>query len=149
MSDLSTSSITARELIKAQRQWIADICERLGLTPTQLARQAGLTATTLTRLMNDPDHPHALSATTINKIVTKFPVPAPRSSEFVAFRDAVALAVQALHGQGALQVAPSDAVAAAILDLADWVMKEGEGAADKVDLIASFEAERLRRQRST
>lgn len=56
------------DLRERQRSWIAALLRAKGLTATELARSAKLNASTLTRFMNDPEHPHALSAATIDAI---------------------------------------------------------------------------------
>jgi predicted component of type VI protein secretion system len=40
-----------------QRKWLLQIAEKNTTTITGVAKKAGLTPTTLTRLMNDPDPP--------------------------------------------------------------------------------------------
>lgn len=149
MSDATSATGAANDLIDAHRKWVLEIADALGLTPTQVARKAGLTATTLTRLVNDPDHPHALSSTSIDKIVRTFTVAPPVTPDFGAFRQAIAQAVAALHRQSALQAARPDVVAATVLDLADWLVTAGTKSPEQFEAVASFEAERLKRQRST
>lgn len=141
-----SSTDASKELIEAHRRWIADIGKQLDLTPTQIAKKVGLTATTLTRLANDPDHPHALSATTINKITKQLGVAPPTSPDFSAFREAVWKTVFALHKVTALQQAAPDTVANTVLDLADWLLSTGKDP-EQFDAIVSFEAERLKKQR--
>lgn len=149
MSNASNATRASQELIEAHRAWIKSVEQQLGLMPTQIAKQAGLSATTLTRLVNDPDHPHALTATTIDKIVRKFGVAPPVSPDFAAFRVAVAHAIAALHRQSALQAGTPEAVAATVIEMADWLIKAGGKGAEQFDAVASFEAERLKRFRST
>lgn len=149
MSNATSATGAASELIDVHRKWVLEIGEALGLSPTQIAKKAGLTPTTLTRLVNVPDHPHALSSTTINKIVRQFGVAPPVSPDFGAFRQAVAQAVTALHRQSALQSARPDVVASTILDLADWLVTTGKSSPEQFEAVASFEADRLKRQRST
>lgn len=149
MSTTTTASGAAHGLIDAHRRWILEICDALGLTPTQLARQAGLTPTTLTRLVNVPEHPHALSSTTIDKIVRKFGVAPPVSPDFSVFRDAVAAAIIALHRQSALQAGSPELVANTVLGLADWLVRADGQSPEQFAAVASFEAERIKRLRST
>lgn len=51
-----------------QRQWIQRILDRQGITPTELARRAGLDPSTLTRFMGGERDGHMLSARTVRKI---------------------------------------------------------------------------------
>lgn len=149
MPAAATPSGATQSLIDVHRKWILEVCEGVGLTPTQLAKQVGLAPTTLTRLINVPDHPHALSSITIDKIVRKFGVAPPVTPDFGLFRDAIAAAVIALHRQSALQAASPEVVANTVLDLADWLIKAGNQSPEQFAAVASFEAERLKRQRST
>ena len=48
-----------------QRAWLAQVIAATGIPPTTLAQRAGLSATTLTRFLNSPEHASALSARTI------------------------------------------------------------------------------------
>lgn len=152
MPTAATASGATQSLIEIHRQWILDVCKIVELTPTQIAKQVGLSPTTLTRLVNVPDHPHALSSVTIDKIVRKFSsfgVVPPVAPDFGAFREAVAAAVIALHRQSALQAGNPEQVANTILDLADWLIKAEGQSPEQFAAVASFEAERLKRQRST
>lgn len=149
MSKRESASAATRELISVHRRWVIEIGEQLGLTPTQIARQAGLVPSTLTRLVSIEDHPHALSSTTIDKIVRRFGVAPPITPDFAAYRSAVARTIVALHKQAALQAAAAEHVAAAVLDLADWLLKAGDVGGEQFDAVVSFEVERLRARRST
>jgi hypothetical protein len=142
-----TSSEASRLLIETHRQWVLDIGMKLGLEPTQIAKHVGLAASTLTRLVNNKDHPHALTSTTIDKIVRKLGVPPPISPEMAAFRAAVRDTIAALHQQGVLQQGTPDQVAGSVLDTADWLMENGEGDDSRFSVVVSFEAERLKRRR--
>lgn len=55
------------ETREEQRQMVRRYAEGLGVTPTELARRAGIAPSTLTRFLN-VDTDHLLSVTTINKI---------------------------------------------------------------------------------
>lgn len=143
------SSNAAKELVGLHRQWVLEISRQLDLTPTQIAKQAGMVSTTLTRLVANPDHPHALSSTTIDKIVRKFSVSPPVSPDYQAFREAVEQTVAALHRRQALQLASPTDVARAVVELADWLSKAGNGKAEQFEGVASFEVERLKAKRST
>lgn len=52
----------------ATREWIEAILENLQVTPTELARRAGIAATTLTRFINNPDYPNDLSRRTVESV---------------------------------------------------------------------------------
>ncbi|RWG44155.1 MAG: helix-turn-helix domain-containing protein [Mesorhizobium sp.] len=143
------SSNAAKELVRLHREWTLEIARQIDLTPTQIARQAGLAPTTLSRLVADPDHQHALSSTTIDKIVRKFGVSPPISPDYKAFREAVEQTVAALHRRSALQLASPPDVARAVVELADWLSKAGNGKAEQFEGVVSFEVERLKTKRST
>ncbi|TPM06788.1 MULTISPECIES: helix-turn-helix transcriptional regulator [unclassified Mesorhizobium] len=147
--DEGVSTNASRELIRLHREWVMEISRQLGLTPTQIAKQAGMVATTLSRIVANPDHPHALSSTTIDKIVRKFGVSPPVSPDYQAFRQAVEQTVAALHQRQALQLASPADVARAVVELADWLAKAGNGKAEQFEGVASFEVERLKAKRST
>jgi lambda repressor-like predicted transcriptional regulator len=49
---------------ETDRQWIAGILRERGWHATDLARRAGVNQTTLTRFLNNPDHPYDLSERT-------------------------------------------------------------------------------------
>ena len=51
-----------------QRSWLRQVLAETGLTATGLASRAGLAQTTLTKFLNDPDYPHALSSRTIDAL---------------------------------------------------------------------------------
>ncbi|MBZ9856731.1 helix-turn-helix transcriptional regulator [Mesorhizobium sp. CA13] len=143
------SSNAARELIRLHRDWVLELCRQLKLTPTQIAIQAGLAKTTLSRLAADPDHPHALSSSTIEKIVRKFGVSPPVAPAEMAFKHAIEQTVAALHSRQALQLASPADVARAVIELADWLAKAGDGKAEQFEGVVSFQVERLRQKRST
>lgn len=56
------------DLRKKQRRWLLEILEHFGWSATELARRAGLSATTLTRFINSKDWSHTLSGRSIDKI---------------------------------------------------------------------------------
>lgn len=62
-----TSSETKSSLLEQTREQLKRALEVTGLTPTQLAREAGLTHATLTRFLNQPGK-YNLSLSTMNKI---------------------------------------------------------------------------------
>lgn len=59
-----------REALKsAQWDWLQAVKSRTGWTPTRIARESGLTPTTILRFDNrDPKYPNALSAQTMSQI---------------------------------------------------------------------------------
>lgn len=149
MSTDEGASSAAKELIQLHREWVMDISRQVGITPTQIAKQAGLVPTTLTRLVANADHPNALSSTTIDKIVRKFGVSPPISPDYKAFRDAVEQTIMALHRRQALQLSSPADVARAVVELADWLSKAGSSKPEQFDGVVSFEVERLKARRST
>jgi hypothetical protein len=139
------SSGAARELIQLHREWLLALPAQLNnLTVTQIAKQAGLVPTTLTRLAANADHPTALSSTTIDKIVRTFGVSPPISPDYQAFRHAVEQTIAALHRKSALQLASPADVARAVVELADWLSKAQNGSAEAFEGVVSFQVERLK-----
>lgn len=63
-----------------QRAWIQGILDREGITPTELARRAGLDPSTLTRFMGGERDGHMLSARTVRKIEAVTVVKPPQPS---------------------------------------------------------------------
>ena len=61
----------------AQRAYVQEICDRLNIKYTELARRAGVSPATLTRFMNDKRYKHALTAKTLHKIESATGVRAP------------------------------------------------------------------------
>ena len=59
--------------------YVQHVLDRLGISPTELARKAGLSVSTLTRPLNDPEHASALSIRTLAKIAKATGVPLPAS----------------------------------------------------------------------
>ncbi|NUR12327.1 MAG: hypothetical protein HOQ20_10870 [Bradyrhizobium sp.] len=149
MSTDEGASNAAKELIQLHREWVLEVSRQTKMTPTQLAKTAGMVPTTLTRIVANPDHPHALSSTTINKIVRKFGVSPPVNPDDRAFRHAVEQTVAALHSRQALQLASPADVARAVVELADWLAKAGNGKAEQFEGVVSFQVEQLRAKRST
>lgn len=70
--------VDVRDYKKLAIKWLREVCAQKDLKPAQLARLAGLSTTTLTRPMNQPDHPHALKYITLERVsrVTGVPLPA-------------------------------------------------------------------------
>jgi hypothetical protein len=52
------------------KEWINSVLQYMQVTPTELARRARLTPSTLTRFVNDPDYPNDLSRRTIDAIAS-------------------------------------------------------------------------------
>lgn len=57
------------------RKWLNTVLTVTGLTPSELARNSGLSTTTLTRFLNSGDHQFTLSTRTIAKIADKTGIP--------------------------------------------------------------------------
>lgn len=64
-----------------QREWLQALADQRNLTFSAMARKAGLTASTLTRLMNQ-DNVRALGGTTIDKICAAFGIAPPGVDHF-------------------------------------------------------------------
>lgn len=50
------------------RRWVKYLCRMSGLTPTQLANEAGMVPSTLNKFLKSDDIKHKLSATTLGKL---------------------------------------------------------------------------------
>lgn len=48
--------------------WLRKVLSETGLSPSELAKLAKVSSTTLTRPLNNPDHPHAIGGRTIAKV---------------------------------------------------------------------------------
>ncbi len=55
-------------LHEAAIAYIRFVCDQMDISPTALAKLAGMSSSTLTRPLNDPNHKHSLSMSTVNKI---------------------------------------------------------------------------------
>lgn len=60
---------------KRVRKWLNGVLTVTGLTPSELARNAGMSTTTLTRFLNSDDHQFTLSGKTITKIADATGIP--------------------------------------------------------------------------
>lgn len=65
------------DLRRAQRAYIQSVCDKKGWSYTDLAREAGLSSTTITRPMNNKGWRGHIRATTLRKIVAVSGMPAP------------------------------------------------------------------------
>lgn len=79
-----------------QRAWIQGVLDRLGVTPTELARRADLNPSTLTRFMGGERDGHMLSARTMRKLETIASRHEPRRLEMR--EDAVPFAAENMQG---------------------------------------------------
>lgn len=66
-----------RALQVRQRLWLGEVIRATTLKPSQIAAAAGVSDTTLTRLMNNPSYSGTLSQLTIDRITAKFGLPGP------------------------------------------------------------------------
>lgn len=66
-----------QEVQARQRAWLQEVVKATKLRPSQIASQAGVSDTTLTRLLNNPDYRHTLTQITIDRIKDSFKVPGP------------------------------------------------------------------------
>lgn len=73
-----------KELQQRQRAWLSEVVTATRLKPSQIAAGAGVSDTTLTRLMNNPDYSGTLSQVTIDRIKETYKVPGPE--EFASAR---------------------------------------------------------------
>ncbi len=70
-------STAKRELRERQRKWLVEIARATQLKPSQIASEAGVSDTTLTRLLNNPEYSGTLSQITIDRIKRRFNLPGP------------------------------------------------------------------------
>lgn len=82
-----THSEAKSELQARQRAWLQEVVKATGMKPSQLAGVAGVSDTTLTRLLNNPTYRHTLTQLTIDRIKEKFQVPGPE--EFAAVKGGI------------------------------------------------------------
>jgi hypothetical protein len=66
-----------RELQARQRVWLEEIIKATGKSASQIAEASGVSDTTLTRLLNNPDYEGTLSQLTIDRVKETFSVPGP------------------------------------------------------------------------
>jgi DNA-binding phage protein len=132
-----------------QRKWLQQIVEKHSTTITGIAKKAGLTPTTLTRLMNDPSHQHLLSTVSVNKISLAFGEPAPNfgaAPSIEAYKAAVFNVVALLVEEGALaDPARSLNAAETVIELADWIVANNVEKPAEFGSVISFALQRLKR----
>lgn len=111
----------------AQIGWLDGVLARSGWSLSRLAKESGVSDTTLTRFRNSASYTGRLSPDVVAKIVARTGVPGPDTPGLEAMPTRGA---QALREEAARWVAdvdgPSDPVAAALAGRADasaWVMK--------------------------
>lgn len=80
-----------KELQARQRAWLAEVVRITGKKPSQIADGAGVSDTTLTRLLNNPDYPGTLSQVTIDRIKLAYKLPGPEETTAAKGRGAALL----------------------------------------------------------
>lgn len=83
------------------RDWLRALARQTGLSLTAIAEGAGIKGTTLTRFVNDEEHPHNLSRTTIRKIEQRFATRAPGGDAMTARGGAAFMARENARESGA------------------------------------------------
>jgi len=144
-----TASDMTSDIRELQRLWLQGIVSKHATTITGVAKKAGLTPTTLTRLVNDPDHQHLLSTVTVSKISRAFGEPVPNfgaAPSLDAYKTAVFNVVTVLAQEGAFNN-PDNSVLAAetVIELADWVVANDADRPSEFGSVISFALQRLRR----
>ena len=76
MGATAKTSDTKRKLQDVHKEWVSALEHTLGLKPSKIATEAGLSDTTLTRLFW-PDYGGTLSQMTIAKVKARFGVAGP------------------------------------------------------------------------
>lgn len=75
--DPISRSQTKRDIRERQRAWLRAVIGSTGLRASQVATGAGVSDTTLSRLLNNPEYEGTLSQMTVDRIKEKFRVPGP------------------------------------------------------------------------
>lgn len=75
--DPSAKSETKRQMQERQRTWLHEIVRVTGKPASAIAGLSGVSDTTLTRLLNNPDYEGTLSQLTIDRIKDTLRVPGP------------------------------------------------------------------------
>lgn len=76
MAKISRSE-AKRGLQERQRAWLQWVIEQTGKRPAQIGREAEVSDTPLTRLLNNPEHTGTLSELTIERITSHYGIPGP------------------------------------------------------------------------
>ncbi len=93
------STIQAR-----QKAWLNELLEITKISPSKLADGAGVSDTTITRLLNNPDYTGTLSAETIDRLKEAYKVPGPEEYAYARARAGFAEAERTdLHRNSELQ----------------------------------------------
>jgi hypothetical protein len=71
------NSDTKKALQDQHRAWLSELVTATKLKPSPLARRAGVSGTTITRLLNDPTYDGVLSALIIQRLTETYSVPGP------------------------------------------------------------------------
>ena len=71
-------NVRDRKLEELQ-EWLSAVCKKVNMKPTPLANHIGVSPSTLTRPLNDPNYSGTLSTPTIAKLVSLSGIPAPAS----------------------------------------------------------------------
>lgn len=103
-------SETKRVLQDQQRQWITALAAATGRKLSQLATEAGVSDTTLTRLVNNPTYDGLLSAITIKRLSEAYKVPGPE--EYASGRR---LSIGSFFAEAELLDPLEDAIVSAII----------------------------------
>jgi hypothetical protein len=70
-------SATKKNIQDRQRNWLLEVLEKVQLKPSQLATSAGVSDTTITRLLNNKSYAGTLAPETIERIKDTYKVPGP------------------------------------------------------------------------
>lgn len=77
LSEPISRSQSKRAVQDEHRAWLQELVKAVGLKPSQLADKAGVSDSTITRLLNNPEYTGTLSQVTINRIKERFSVHGP------------------------------------------------------------------------
>jgi hypothetical protein len=68
---------TKKNIQERQRNWLLEVLDKVKLKPSQLATSAGVSDTTITRLLNNKNYAGTLAPETIERIKDTYRVPGP------------------------------------------------------------------------
>jgi len=74
-------SIAKKQLQDRQRAWLQQVIDATKMKPAQIAREAGVSDTTLSRLLSNPEYSGTLSEVTIERIKTAYGIPGPAEGQ--------------------------------------------------------------------
>jgi hypothetical protein len=117
---------TAKKGVQArQRAWLLEVLEKVQLKPSQMASSAGVSDTTITRILNNEEYTGTLAQETIERIKSTFKVPGPE--EYASGRSALIGLSEASRFEASKEARDLAAIVSAIVrgrpDVQPWRLK--------------------------